>query len=331
MPRSEGATVVRLNERSLSDAAGVRDEVVEMFRLLSNGDRAGLLGALAVGAESRLRQAVARAVQIVGNYGEVMSLLEQWLETETDEFTRAAIEDARMSQRRPDRRKKLLTDLHDVPETHRYLYERLRHRVLNVMPGAGLSVTKLKDIVIDLPSEHQPALLAEIDYLDATFARLQRALDFIEERSRFERAKLDLVEWLEQFRRTYRVQWPAIDVRIIAPSKPVAIEAVPYLLETAFNNLFDNARQAMNERGSITVNLVVRNRGVIIEVTDSGQGLSDAAAKAAFKVPVTTKGRRDRGRGLLEVADAMKRLGGTAEVVRGVAGARVVLTFALAR
>jgi signal transduction histidine kinase len=331
MVRSEATTVARLNEKSFSDAAGVRDEVVELFRGLTNGDRATLINALALGAESRLRQAVARAVQIVGNRDEVMHLLEHWLETETDEFTRAAIEDARVSDRRADRRKKLLTDLHDVPETHRYLYERLRHRVLNAMPGAGLSVTKLKDIARTLPHEQQQALLAEVDYLDAAFARLQRALDFAEERSRFERTKLDVVAWLEDFRRAYRVQWQEIDVSIVAPSRPASIEAVPYLLETTFNNLFDNARQAMDDHGWINVSLSLRNRSVRAEVADSGPGLSDAAANAAFKVPITTKGRRDRGRGLLEVGDAIKRLGGTAEIVRVADGNRVVLTIPLAR
>lgn len=331
MGRGEIDKVAQFNEKSFSDAASVRDELANLFGDLPQDERSALIEALGVGAHSRLRQAVARAVQIVGNQAEMMPILDRWLETETDEFTRAALEDALSSERRHDRRKKLLSDLHDVPETHRYLYERLRHRVLNAMPGAGLSVAKLKDVASELPREYQRELLAEIDYLDTTFARLQRALDFVEERSRFERTKLDLGDWLDMFKRSYRVHWQGIDVAVVAPPRSMPIEAVPYLLETAFNNLFDNARQAMNEHGTITVTLTVRNRAARVELTDSGPGLTDAVAKAAFRVPVTTKGRRDRGRGLLEVADAMRRLGGTAEIFRGTDGNRIALSFPLAR
>jgi signal transduction histidine kinase len=331
MARDETDLVRRLNERSLSDAAGVRDQVAELLRTLSNGDRASLLDALEASAESRLRQSVARAVQMVGNYVEAAPLFERWLETETDEFTRAALDDARTSERRPNRRKKLLTDLQDVAETHRYLYERLRHRVLNAMPGAGLSVTKLKDIARDLPGEQRHVLDTEIHYLDKAFARLQRAVDFAEERSRFERARLDLVSWLGEFARAYRIEWQEIDVRIIAPQRQLTIDAVRYLLETIFNNLFDNARQAMDERGSITVTLTAPNRTVRVEIMDSGPGWSDAAAKEAFKMPITTKGREDRGRGLLEVEDAMKRLGGSAELKTTVNRQCVVLIFPIPR
>jgi len=329
MTRNDDAIVVRLNDTSLSDAAGARDEVVRLLRTLSNGERAALIEGLANGAESRLRQTVARAVQIAGHRAEIVPVFERWLEDETDEFTRAAIEDALTPEKERSRKKQLLTDLHSVPKTYRYLTDRLRHRILNAMPGAGLSVTKLKDIAASLSSDqHRHLLMKEIDYLSATFARLQRAIDFVEERTGFDLVKLDIVDWLRQFERGYRAEWQQIEVRILPPDSSVMIHAVPYLLETVFRNLLDNGRQAIQLGGWVAIELTVPGRSVRIQISDSGPGLSNDVAYAAFKLPVTTKGRP--GRGFLEVADAMRRLGGQVEISDGANGARVVLTFQLA-
>jgi len=333
MTRDEALTLVsRLDDRSFSDAAGTRDDVVRLFHSLTGLDRSHFLEALGAGAQSRLRQAVARAVQILGPNGDLAPLLEQWLSVETDEFARAAMEDALTPVRRTEKRKKLLADLDAVPRTYQYLADRLRHRVLNTMPGAGLSVTKLKDVAASIADDQQRhALMKEIDYLSAAFARMQRALDFVEEKTRFERAKVDLTEWLRSFVAAYRVQWQEVDVRITARETPLIIEAVPYLLETVFANLLDNSRQALGGAGTVALQMEVRSRNVCVDVSDSGDGLPDVAANVAFEIAVTTKGRRDRGRGLLEVADAMKRLGGHAEITRGAEGNRILLTFPLAK
>jgi|GEM_PF-1046725 len=334
MSRSDAAAVIaRLNETSFSDAAATRDEVLGLLRSLSGVERAAFLSALATGAQSRLRQAVARAIQFVGANGDLGLLLEQWRPEETDEFARAAIDDALSPIKRPKTRKQLLTDLEAVPRTHQYLADRLRHRVLNTMPGAGLSVTKLKDVAATISNDQQRhALLKEIDYLSTAFARLQRALDFVDEKARFERTNLNLTDWLHSFSAGYRVQWQEIEIRIVASETAATVEAVPYLLETIFGNLFDNARQALDAAGAVVLlRITVRSRDVRVEVSDSGAGLPESAAHVAFQMAVTTKGRRDRGRGLLEVADAMKRLAGRAEILREAESNRILLTFPLAK
>jgi signal transduction histidine kinase len=333
MTRSEAAAIVaRLNETSFSDAAATRDEVVKFLRAMSGVERTSFIEQLAVSAQSRLRQSVARAVQLVETDGDLALLLERWLANETDEFARAAIEDALTPVRRPERRPRLLTDLDAVPRTYQYLADRLRHRVLNTMPGAGLSVTKLKDVASVIENDqHRHALLHEIDHLSTAFTRLQRALDFVEEKSRFERAHLNLTEWLHTFSAAYRVQTQEIEMHITAAETPATVVAVPYLLETTFGNLFDNARQAVDAGGRIILDVTVRSRDVRVLVSDSGPGLPDSAAKVAFQMPVTTKIGRDRGRGLLEVADAMRRLAGHAEITHGASGNRVLLTFPLVR
>lgn len=333
MTRDEAlALVSQLDDRSFSDAAGTREDVVRLFRSLSGLDRSHFLDALTAMAQSRLRQAVARAVQILGPSGDLAPLLEQWLSVETDEFARAAIEDALTPVQRNEKRKKLLSDLDAVPRTYQYLTDRLRHRVLNTMPGAGLSVTKLKDVAASIPQDQQRhALMKEIDYLSAAFARMQRALDFVEEKTRFERVNVDLTEWLRSFAAAYRVQWQEIEIRITAPETPQVIEAVPYLLETVFANLLDNSRQALGGGGTVALRVELRSRDIRVDLRDSGNGLPDVAANVAFEIAVTTKARRDRGRGLLEVADAMKRLGGRAEITRGAEGNWILLTFPLAK
>jgi len=200
------------------------------------------------------------------------------------------------------------------------------------MPGAGLSISKLKEVAAAVPDEQQRyALTKEIDYLSSALGRLQRALDFVEERAHFDNAQIDLGEWLQDFKRSYRAEWPQLEIKIVAPDDPAIIDGVPYLLTTVFANLFDNARQAIPPGGLVTVAIVVRRMEVVIIVSDSGTGLPDRVAEVAFLAPTTTKGQTHRGRGLLEVADAMKRLGGRAAVVRGAEGNRVSLTFPVPR
>jgi signal transduction histidine kinase len=324
-------SAMTLNEAALTDAASVRDEVVRLLRELPNEERSSFIQDLAAGAESRLRQIVARAAQLVEVDDVIAPIMERWLLTETDEFTRAAIEDA-LAPRSPRRKtKRLLGDLEAVPRTYRYLADRLRHRVLNIMPGAGLSVTKLKEVAAAVEDEQQRyALTKEIDYLSSALARLERALDFVEEKAHFDLANIDLGDWLHDFERSYRAEWPELEMRLVIPDVPVNIEAIPYLLKTVFANLLDNARQAIASGGFVTITLRLRAREVNVKVSDSGRGLPDRVADIAFLAATTTKGQT-RGRGLLEVADAMKRLGGNAVVARGAEGNRVSLTFPVRR
>lgn len=332
MAPGERTRAAALNEVALTDAAGARDEVVRLLRSLPDGERSTFVEDLATGAESRLRQITARAVQVVGLDDAIAPVLQRWLVKETDEFARAAIEDALAPESRRKRTRRLLSDLEAVPRTYRYLADRLRHRVLNTMPGAGLSISKLKEVAAAVPDEQQRyALTKEIDYLSSALGRLQRALDFVEERAHFDSAQIDLGEWLQDFTRSYRAEWPQLEIKIVAPDDPAIIDGVPYLLTTVFANLFDNARQAIPPGGLVTVAIVVRRMEVVINVSDSGAGLPDRVAEVAFLAPTTTKGQTHRGRGLLEVADAMKRLGGRAAVVRGAEGNRVSLTFPVPR
>lgn len=321
-------TVTELNELALTDAAATRVEVIRVLSTLSNEERATFIEDLAARANPRLRQAVARAVQIAGNRHEMASVFEKWLVTETDEFARTAITEAQAANKRPSRRKQLLSDLKSVPETYRFLYERIRHRVLNVMPGAGLSVMKLKDVAAQIPSEqHRHALMSEIDDLSATLGRLQRALDFQEEKARFELERFDLGAWLKEFVRSYRIQWQSVDIRVVEPHGDVRIEGIRYLLEVAFSNLLDNGREAVEAGGWISLEFSTDGRWVHVDVIDSGTGLSSDVADAAFQLPVSTKGQRGRGRGLMEVEDAVRRIGGRAQIVNVSTRARVRLSF----
>ena len=267
MSQSRVDTVAFLNELSLSDPTSAREEVVRLLQILGNSDREDFIRRLEAGAGSRLRQAVARAVQIAGFRVEMAPVLERWLPTETDEFTRVAIQDALAPDHRRDRRKPLLNDLEAVPRTFRYLTDRLRHRILNVMPGAGLSIANLKDVAALLTDEQlRLPLLTEVDRLSRIVSRLQRAVDFTDDREHFDLAKFDLVAWLESFAKTYRAQWPESEIRISYIATSVPVEAVPYLLEIAFANLLDNGRQAVGTAGWIEVAVKTARRSALITV-----------------------------------------------------------------
>jgi sensor histidine kinase regulating citrate/malate metabolism len=51
-----------------------------------------------------------------------------------------------------------------------------------------------------------------------------------------------------------------------------------------------------------------------VQIDDNGPGFTEPASAAAFAVPITSGAGR-QGRGLLEVNDAVRRIGGTPSIV----------------
>ena len=80
-----------------------------------------------------------------------------------------------------------------------------------------------------------------------------------------------------------------------------------------FWNLWKNAQQAVGNPCEITVRVTLRASEAELLFLDNGGGFSQDHAGVAFVEQFSSKGT-DRGRGLLEVQDAIRRLGGTVEL-----------------
>ena len=95
-----------------------------------------------------------------------------------------------------------------------------------------------------------------------------------------------------------------------------SIEAMPGELNQVWTNLIDNAVDAMEGNGTLTVTTRRDGDGVCVEVRDTGPGLSPEARERAFEAFYTTKGV-GKGTGLgLDIAQriVVERHGGTIEI-----------------
>ena len=88
-----------------------------------------------------------------------------------------------------------------------------------------------------------------------------------------------------------------IDLTVSLSDKPLEVRLSSPLLEWVMENLIKNAVDAMEGHGSITVDTRRDDRWAVIDVTDTGKGISRKNLKTVFKPGYTTK-KRGWGLGL---------------------------------
>jgi hypothetical protein len=108
---------------------------------------------------------------------------------------------------------------------------------------------------------------------------------------------------------------------------------MPAEVREALINLVQNALDAMAAAGGGTLGVTTRveRQEAIVEVPDTGQGMTPEVCERAFEPFFTTKGSQGTGLGLSEVYGIMKRHRGRAEIDSALgAGTVVRLVFPLA-
>jgi PAS domain S-box-containing protein len=101
----------------------------------------------------------------------------------------------------------------------------------------------------------------------------------------------------------------------------------PSAMKRILTNLFSNALQAMPKGGSLTLDAVHKNDGVIISVADTGLGIPAEIKDKLFKPLFTTKAK-GQGFGLAVVKKLTETLNGTVSVESDVGkGTRFILEF----
>lgn len=168
-------------------------------------------------------------------------------------------------------------------------------------------------------------------------ASLTHAMITFARRSRLEDQQLDLPEMLEEMSMTLRqVAGPRIDLSIDtaqAGSAPYVM-ADAEQLRTALTNILLNAREAVEERGSVEI--AVRERAVagrptelVLTVADNGRGMAPAVTARAIDPFFTTKPPgAGAGLGLSMVYGFMRQTGGRLDLdSREGQGTTVTLAF----
>lgn len=101
----------------------------------------------------------------------------------------------------------------------------------------------------------------------------------------------------------------------------LAVEGFPAELRQVFTNLIVNAVEAAGAKGKVRITMrhaepgELQGAGVLVEVADSGPGISDEAAKKLFQPFFTTKGAEGTGLGLWVSMGIVQKHGGSISVV----------------
>ncbi|MGO9275018.1 MAG: ATP-binding protein [Terriglobia bacterium] len=301
------------------------------LELLNSGGPAlaDFLGSISSPADGRLRQLVANAVRNHPFKDRLGSHLLAWQELETDEFTRRALAgaleglDANPAKPRPAEPGLLASG---TAETYRYVADRLRHRLRNAMIPAQAHLRRLRAIIPSKPGSELQSILDGLNEAVVTLGRELEATDV--DPGYFEQKPIVLQDWLQQMNARYSRRYLPITLHLL-PGNGDAIRllASDYLLEVIFWNVWLNAQQAVGPKCEVTVQPSVFSNRVELLITDNGDGIPADVSQVAFRQLYSTK-QPSRGRGLLEVQDAVERLHGSAKLVEATKGAyRLHLTL----
>jgi signal transduction histidine kinase len=267
--------------------------------------------------EGRVRQAVALFYKVSGDH-RLEKWLSQWLAAETDEFTKRAIE-AALSKEQVERSSRQSSRQVPTTEAYRYYASRLCHQVRNAMSLPDGELRRLERLAQSSPDLNvREQLTGILVGLRAGFSRIARSVEF------------DLGDDYMAWNSIQPCQWFATrapdlagkfgKARLVISGTPesrrCAIRASAFLLDIVFSNVWANAIQVV-ESGDCTIEMQaainLQRKKLSLTFVDNGAGFPEVLLETAFLQSFSTHGP-GRGRGLLEVDDAVNRLGGIASL-----------------
>ena len=320
LPDSQNNVLKNLRWLAASDPKQARAAFLALLQGQENALTEVLTSASRPG-DGRLRQMIATVFRTDANATILEPWLRQWLEVESDEFTKAAIQSALTSRApavvaRPASRSPALQTV----ETYRYVADRLCHRVRNALTLPSAQIKRLEHLIGEINDAAVRQELAEIlAGFQTGFLRVSRNVEFDTGDDYLTWQTIPLVRWLESTANEFASRFgPAKHAVICDPAvRHTRVQATRFLLETIFGNLWSNAIQAADQPCNIEIQCALDSiRGIIdILVLDNGSGFPEMQLETAFQQVFSTKSV-SRGRGLLEVADAVAKLQGTVELAR---------------
>jgi signal transduction histidine kinase len=161
------------------------------------------------------------------------------------------------------------------------------------------------------------ALLGEVKESTRRVSELVGAMRSYSQMDRASRQRVDVTEGIDNtlVMLGHKIKTGVAVVREYDASLP-AIDASPGELNQVWTNLIDNAVDAMHGRGTLTLRTRVDGDAIVVEVADTGSGMSPDVASHAFDAFYTTK-EVGKGTGLgLDIARriVVERHGGTIDI-----------------
>lgn len=299
------ATDVRQARRALAAVRCAPPEVLEAVLRLAS--RPG---------EGRVRHMIATTARVEKFADQVETWLRQWLAVESDEFARSAITAALPTAEtpRPSATAAPVEMPREYLEAYRYVAQRLCHRVSSPVVGLRTSLTLFEmscNGVADPTARSE--LLGWVARLGRHLQQVSRAIEFDTDDGYMAMSPIALGEWLNACGPRFSAQHGRATLAVIGTdaARRARVRASQFLLDVVFGNLWANAVQACGAYGEcrLTYEVNVTAEAVDVLARDSGPGFAQEQADVAFRLQYSTNGA-SRGRGLLEVADAVRRLQG---------------------
>ena len=280
---------------------------------------AGVLDLASRPGESRVRQAVAVFYRSAASDQRMERWLNEWQTSETDEFTKRAIESA-LRKDAPEMPRRQTTRQLPATEAYRYYASRLCHQVRNALALPDSQLRRLERLANSSSDPQVRDQLTEILVgMRAGFSRVARSVEFDLGDDYLTWTRMRPCEWFA--RRAPDLAAKYGKARLIVSGAPQAqrctIRASPFLLDTLFANVWTNAVQVVDGADcTLEMQAAIDLERMTLSLTflDSGPGFPDVLLETAFVQSFSTRGA-NRGRGLLEVDDAVVRLGGSASLV----------------
>lgn len=331
-------TYSALRQLTVQDPKRARQEFCELL----DGEKdflVSVLEAASAPGEGRVRQLIANAVRSRPDKDKLVVYLLQWHQNETDEFAKRAIDAALdgidRGAYKPEKHKTLVDPA--LVGTYRYVTGRIRHQMNNALLGPAELVMRLSDRVASIANctvrSDLESLVAE---LDDAFKSVGRIVAFGPDDDFFVMRSVVILDWLNNMNLEYGRKYRPINLSLVdeSPTKELRIRANDYWLHTIFWNLWTNAQQAV--AGSCEIKIRARKTGSSVQLTvlDNGDGFHREMREIAFQEKYSSKENypskgSGRGRGLLEIQDAVEQLLGSVQLVEIEGRYRVRIRFPL--
>lgn len=271
--------------------------------------------------DGRLRQMIATVFRTDVNATSLEPWLRQWIEIEPDEFTKSAIATA-ISARIPEEatRPSPRSQAANTVEAYRYVADRLCHRVRNAMSLPSAQIARLEHIARDVGDPTlQTELMEVLAGLQKGLRRISRNVEFDTGDDYLIWQSVPIIGWLESSANEFASRFGHAKFVVTCDQavRRITVRATRFFLETAFGNLWSNAVQAVEPPCEIEVQCALDSQRGQVEmlIVDNGPGFPETHLETAFQQVFSTKSD-SRGRGLLEIADAIVRLQGTVQLTK---------------
>lgn len=277
--------------------------------------------------EGRVRQMIATAVRVERLSEEAKEDMRQWLQRwlgmESDEFARTAIANALQTIEPIDRPAAPSPEAMpaEIIAAYAYVSERLCHRVRNCLTVPSAMLVRLEQLCgIVQDAAVRSELTQILALLCPAVHRLSRVVEFDTGDGYMRWQAVPLGDWLDGASSGLAARFGQASFSLIGTpqARRLRVRAALFLLENVFGNLWTNSVQAAEHAGlpSCHITAEVNAVGAFIDVLvrDNGPGFPTRMVESAFRLPFSTKSET-RGRGLLEVAEAVSRLHGDVKLV----------------